>query len=162
MRRALKGRLARADIRQLPYGTVFDVVFNLFTSFGYFIDDRDNEQALAEMTRVIVPGGRLVMDHMNRRSIEKNLVAHDTREMDGSTIRQQRRIEDNRIIKEIRVDPAEGGPIELHENVRLYDPDELTALFEKNGLSDIKIFGGFNGETFTSDSLRMILVGTKF
>jgi SAM-dependent methyltransferase len=50
------------DMRQLPAWTGrFDRLVNWTTAFGYF-DDRTNRNVLAEMVRVLRPGGRMAMD----------------------------------------------------------------------------------------------------
>jgi SAM-dependent methyltransferase len=161
VRQPLSGRLALADIRNLPFHAVFDVVVNLFTSFGYFLDDTENEQALAEMVRVLVSGGRLVMDHINRPFLEKGLVKKDSSIVNGHKIRQTRRIEGDRIVKDIEVDLDGGEQVRLRESVRLYEPEEMEALFRKAGLGNLRFLGSFAGEAFSPESLRMIIVGTK-
>jgi SAM-dependent methyltransferase len=50
------------DMRQLPAWTGrFDRLVNWTTAFGYF-DDSTNRNVLAEMARVLRPGGRMAMD----------------------------------------------------------------------------------------------------
>jgi SAM-dependent methyltransferase len=53
------------DMRSLPWTRHFDRVINWFTAFGYF-DDPGNRQVLTEIARVLKPGGRVVLDLMNR------------------------------------------------------------------------------------------------
>src|ERR1041385_2696490 len=46
--------LVRADIRALPYrAAAFDLVVNLFTSFGYFETDTEHELALRDLARLL-------------------------------------------------------------------------------------------------------------
>jgi ubiquinone/menaquinone biosynthesis C-methylase UbiE len=44
----------------------FDVVLCLFSSFGYFYEEKDNLKALAEMAGCLRPGGRLVIQFTNK------------------------------------------------------------------------------------------------
>jgi SAM-dependent methyltransferase len=161
-RPGLTGCLVRAEMRALPFGSEFDLVTNLFTSFGYFSDDRDNEQALREMARVLVPDGRLVLDHMNRTAVESKLVHEDSETRDGLRIRQARRIEGNRMKKEIDVEIiADGERIHLVEDVRLYSPAEMRCLLEASGLEEIGLYGDFDGGALRGSSPRMIAVAAK-
>jgi SAM-dependent methyltransferase len=66
LERARAGAVAEfveGDMRQLPasWTARFDRVVNWTTAFGYF-DDPTNRVVLAEMARVLRPGGRLIMD----------------------------------------------------------------------------------------------------
>ena len=157
----LAGRLARADMRALPFSRSFDLVLNLFTSFGYFPEDEENERALMEMTRVLVPGGRLVLDHMNSTNVVQSLVKEDSKILNGYKVCQRRQIQGNRIVKEIDISTEKGKEMHLCENVRLYTPEEIQSLFQRQGLVDVKLYGAFNGETLKRESQRMIAVASK-
>lgn len=157
----IRGRLVRADMRALPFGTLFNQVFNLFTSFGYFFEDAENEHALKEMVRVLLPGGRLVLDHMNRASVEKELVAVDTRVVNGINVIQKRRIENDRIVKDITLEGGGGKQMQLTENVRLYKPEEMESMLRTAGMIEVEFFGGFQGGAFSENSRRMIAVARK-
>lgn len=161
-RNELTGSLARADMRALPFPEAgFDIVINLFTSFGYFIDESENAAALGEMARVLKPGGRLVVDHMNPPAVRKNLVAEDRGEREGCRIHQRRSIEGNRVVKEIRVEQAHGASFQVREDVRLYEAGEMEALFTSCGLGDLRRIGSFQGAPLTENSPRMITIGTR-
>lgn len=155
------GRIVNADIRLLSFKNHFDVVFNLFTSFGYFIDDSQNEAALAQMVAALRPGGKLVIDHINRSCLEQNLVKKSCDRRAEFKIVQQRRIIDNRVIKDITIIAPDGFTNCFTENIKLFYPDEIRALFEKAGLMDVQLFGSFEGVPLEKDAERMIVVGQK-
>jgi len=166
---ALQGRLARCDMRSLPFpsgrgegdGDGFDLVLNLFTSFGYFENDQENERAFREMTRVLRFGGRLVMDHMNRAVVERDLVPTNEEQRQELTLRHRRWITRDRVVKETTVIDGEGATIHFRESVRLYTPGELEELCSRCGLTLLRLEGSFHGEPFEPSSPRMILVAQK-
>ncbi len=157
----LRGRLVKAEIRALPFRSEFQLVLNLFTSFGYFQDDAENRRALESLARVAAPGGLLVVDHMNPPFVERNLVPFDEQIREGYTLRQRRWIDKNRILKNIDVLDANGRHATVTEDVRLYRPEEMRSLFAELGLEPIRLFGSFSGAALTPESDRMIAVGRK-
>lgn len=123
----------RADMRDLPFGAVtFDLVVNLFTSFGYFSSDDENREVLSEVSRVLRPGGIFVLDYLNADQVRTALVPHDTRRLGERVVTQDRRITpDGRYVeKEIS---ATGFPHSYIERVRLFEPDELRVLLHDAG-----------------------------
>jgi ubiquinone/menaquinone biosynthesis C-methylase UbiE len=154
------GRIVRADMKQLPFLEGFAAVVNLFTSFGYFADDADNEKVLGEMARVLAPGGRLLLDHMNRPAVERQL-GDDTREQSGVTIHQTRWVEGNRVLKRIEMETDAHGNVTLTESVRLYEPDEMASLLESSGFADVRLYGSFDGGKLTGESDRMIATAER-
>ncbi len=67
------------DMRQLQDVAAFDVTLCLFTAFGYF-DDAGNAAVLQAMARALVPGGRLLLDIINRDRIMRHLRSADVNE----------------------------------------------------------------------------------
>jgi SAM-dependent methyltransferase len=58
-------RWVTADMRALPFEREFDGAYSYFTSFGYFSDE-ENERVLAGVARALRPGGRFLLDVLNR------------------------------------------------------------------------------------------------
>jgi SAM-dependent methyltransferase len=72
------------DMRCLPFAAgSFDWVLNFFTSFGYFEKERENFQVLEEIVRVLVPGGRFLIDIMNSANTLRHLQAREVQRLDG-------------------------------------------------------------------------------
>lgn len=159
-REELAGRLVRADMRCLPFGNDFDAVVNLFTSFGYFSRDKENKAALVEAGRVVVKGGRILIDHINPPEAGRR-IGSDTRKRDGLTISQRRWLEGKRVRKHVQVTLQDGNMIDVTEDVRLYDSGELEALLKSAGFTDINFYGTFTGEPLEENSERMIAVARR-
>ena len=71
--------LVEADYRELPFPDErFDAAVNLFSSLGYLGDDED-VKALAEIGRVLRPGGRLVIETMHRDRLVRTFREQDWR-----------------------------------------------------------------------------------
>lgn len=157
----LRGRLAQADMRALPFGDgVFGAVVNLFTSFGYLGDEGDG-RALGEMARVLAPGGVLVMDLMNPEAVRRGLVPRSREERAGAVLEAERRLEDGgrRVVKEVRLTLAGGERRSWTERVRMFEPGELDARLRDLGLTVLRRAGDFSGRPFDpADATRQIVV----
>jgi len=160
-RPAGEGRAVRADVRALPFRSVFDGVLNLFTSFGYFADPSQDRRALEAMVSVLAPGGVLVLDHIHRPHLAAHLVPESVDRRRDATVTQRRRIENGRVIKDVHVSFAHGGETAYTESVRLFDPDEFRALLAGAGLHRIELWGDFGGTALTPAADRMIGVGRR-
>jgi len=85
--------LARCDMRRLPFGPVFGLVTNFFTSFGYFATDQENRQILEAIASVLEPGGRFLIDYLNPDQVRATLVPESrNRHPDGGEVLQRRQV----------------------------------------------------------------------
>jgi SAM-dependent methyltransferase len=55
-------RFLRKDMRDIGFQGGFDVVLNLWTSFGYFQKITDDRRTLKSMRQALAPGGRLLLE----------------------------------------------------------------------------------------------------
>ncbi len=160
----LAGRLACADMRALPFrDQSFGAVLNLFTSFGY-LGAEDDRAALAEMVRVLRPGGTLVMDLMNPSRIRAGLQPSSREERDGIVLESERALLDDgrRVTKKVRLTLPSGEVRSWHEDVRMYEPEELDQLLAAAGATPLRRAGAFDGRAFDSATAeRQIVVAQR-
>lgn len=151
----------RADMRELPFAPKsFDLVVNLFTSFGYFEDDRENERVLVRVCDALRPGGTLVIDFLNASQVRSGLVPYDERIENGVTIEQTRAIsrDDRFVEKTIRL--RERGK-EYIERVRLLTPRDLERMLEVAGFAIVARIGDYSGASWSEASPRTILFASR-
>ena len=151
----------RADMRELPFmAESFDLVVNLFTSFGYFDDDREHARVLACLRTAMKQGGMLVIDFLNAGQVRRNLVPYDRRVENGITIEQKRIISaDNRFVeKTIRL-PERGR--EYVERVRLLSAGDLERMLKAAGFEVARCFGDYAGASWSENSPRTILFASR-
>lgn len=152
------------DMRCLPFaGATFDWVLNFFTSFGYFDQERQNFRVLEEIVRVLRPGGRVLIDLMNRESTLADLREHEVREVKGERVEIRRwwDREQRRIKKKIRIGSPTTSTRTFLESVRTYTREEVAIGMRWAGLEVDGLFGNFQGEPYDHDSERLIVVGHK-
>ena len=152
------------DMRSLPFvGSSFDWLLNFFTSFGYFERERENFRVLEEITRVLRPKGRFLIDFLNRDRVLEELRAKEVQEIAGREVHIERWFDPQtrRINKRMRIEATGKASSTYVESVRAYTREEVTIGLRWAGLEVENHFGNFQGDPFDRESERLILVGTK-
>jgi len=150
-----------ADMRDMAFKDEFDFVIMLFTSFGYFTD-KENLNILNKVADALKAGGLLCFDIFNRDAFLKTFLPYivsekgkdmmiDLNSFDSITGRLNCR----RIV--IRNGKRKDKPFSL----RLYNPTEIKELLNKSGLVIHRIYQDWDGNPFTGDSRRMIVIARK-
>jgi SAM-dependent methyltransferase len=150
------------DMRQVPASGPFDAVVNLFTSFGYFEEDAENAKVLAEISRILKPGGRFIIDFLNPDYVVNNLVPHSVRQDEGITIDETRTIEDGFVRKRIVLSEQDRPERGYLEQVKLYGLEDFRRLSEGTGLVIEQAYGHYDGSPYIAEiSQRLIMTGRK-
>ncbi|MBW4081106.1 class I SAM-dependent methyltransferase [Paenibacillus sp. S150] len=153
----------RSDMRKLPLEGGFAAVVNLFTSFGYFEEDEEQVKVLREIHRMLVPGGKFIIDFLNPSYVVRHLVPHSVREDGDNLIDESRRIEDGYVKKDIILTSKAGGaPREYHERVKLYPLEQFRRMIGAAGLQLEAVHGSYEEEEYVAESsARMIFTGVR-
>lgn len=151
----------RADMRELPFGGAsFDLVVNLFTSFGYFDDDREHARVLTCVGEAMTPDATLVIDFLNAAQVRGSLVPYDERIENGITIEQRRQISpDNRFVEKT-ITLRERGK-DYIERVRLLSPKDLERMLITAGFQVVELFGDYEGKSWSESSPRTIMFARR-
>jgi ubiquinone/menaquinone biosynthesis C-methylase UbiE len=156
-------KLVHADYRELPFGDEsFDAALNLFTSLGYLGDEGDTH-VLAEIRRILRPGGRLVIETLHRDFLVSQYRERDWRLLGGGRL----------LLEQATFDPQSGvtqntqtvidssGERESHSfSARVYTATELVAMLARAGFEQAKCYGTLEREPLTSDT-RLVIVAMR-
>ncbi|MNO23386.1 Cypemycin methyltransferase [compost metagenome] len=153
----------RSDMRRLPLEGGFAAVVNLFTSFGYFEEDEEQVKVLREIYRMLVPGGKFIVDFLNPAYVIRHLVPHSVREDGDNRIDESRRIEDGYVKKDIILTSKPGGaPRQYHERVKLYPLEKFSEMIAAAGLRLEAVHGSYEEDEYEAESSRrMIFTGVR-
>lgn len=158
---SLQAKLVCADMRHLPFEAEFTCTTLLFTSFGYFPTDRENLAVIREASRVLKPGGVFWLDYINEPYLRKNLQPHTRHTVGRRLIEQRRKITDQgRIEKQIRI-VTENNERLINESVKLYTREQIEQMFIQSGLNVHSVWGDFDGQEYSANSPRLIIMGQK-
>ena len=156
-------RFYRHDMRAAFGKSLYDYVFNFFTSFGYFNDPAEDHKVVANISSALKPNGVLVMDYMNAAFAEKNLIPEENKEVDGIMFHIKRWSDRKYIFKKIVIDESDmKEPVEYIEQVSKFSLDDFDMLLDKHGLSIQQVYGDYRLNEYDSEtSPRLILIAKK-
>jgi SAM-dependent methyltransferase len=153
-------KLVQADYRDLPFGDAsFDAALNLFSSLGYLGDEEDT-RALAEIGRVLRPGGRLVIETMHRDWLVRfwrDQTWHLLGE--GRLLLEQRTFDPGSgIVQETQTVIESSGERESRTfSLRVYAATELVAMLAAAGFEDTRCYGDLEGAPCRTDTRLAII-----
>ena len=149
-------------MRWLPWQGRFDACVNMFTAFGYFGDEAENESVLHQVCKVLKPGGLFLLDVSNRDYNLLHLWPNYWRRHGAATILEETKFDPITSRFTMTFTRAERGDWKsLTHSVRYYTVPELKGMLERAGLSSIAIYGDFDGSEFELYSKRLIMVAQK-
>lgn len=149
------------DMRKLFRINYFDVVFNVFTSFGYFEKREDDLHVFDSVQKSLKSKGLFVFDYLNAEYVKSGIVACDSKTMDGITFNISKKIENNTVIKNIDF-TDKGQSFHFEERVKLFDKSYFDKLAQECNLNILNTFGNYQLQEFdVNTSPRLILVLQK-
>jgi SAM-dependent methyltransferase len=162
--RGLKINFLHADIRQIEFDGAFDAVICMGTTFGFF-DDESNRDVLSRLHGALKPGGKLLLDVVNRdfaiRS-QPNLIWFQGDEcvcMEESEFNYVT----SRLYVKRTVMQEDGRQSGSEYSVRLYSLHELNALLYQEGFRVLEVSGqeATRGIFFGMHAPRVLLLAMR-
>ena len=151
----------REDMRRITAENAYDLVVQLFSSFGYFKAKEEDLEVLRNVHKALKKNGRYVLDLINPVYLKKNLVPSSSRTVEDLTLLEKRRIEGGRGIKQITITAPEES-ITFEESVKLYERDAIHGMLETTGFTIEKVLGDYEGSAFDKEnSPRMMIIARK-
>ena len=149
------------DMRNVFEENKFDIVTNLFTSFGYFDNTLDDQKAISSMAGNLKKGGLLLIDFMNVKKVIMNLVANEIKFIEDVKFKISRTIINNHIIKKINIED-EKNIFSHQEKVHCLTLFNFTEMLEKANMKIINLFGDYDLNNFDEQkSDRLIILAKK-
>ena len=137
----------------------YDVIFNLFTSFGYVNHDY-NLKTIKNIERQLKNDGTVIVDFMNTLFVKNNLVIEETKVIDDLSFKIKRRSDGKHIYKEIKFNDKKD--YFFQEKVMDLSLKDFENYLIRYNLKIIKTFGDYNLNEFDiENSERLIMVIKK-
>lgn len=150
------------DMRD-PLPEKFNAILNLFTTFGYFLDDHENVKVLKSVHKMLGKSGLFLIDFMNAQFVKKNLIPYESGSYDRLSYNIERFIEEGMVFKKISFSGGElSEPIEYQERVKLYELKWFRSNLNACGFSILKTYGDYKGSQFDPlKSSRLLMIISK-
>jgi D-alanine-D-alanine ligase len=132
----------QGDARALPFPSAsFEVVLLMAQSFGYFADAADDRRVLREVWRTLVPGGRFLMDLIDRDVALRHFRAESWHEATDDIVVCWKRqlVHDVVRVREMVLSKSTGLLRDRTYAERLYSADGLHTLLSEVGFVGIHV-----------------------
>jgi SAM-dependent methyltransferase len=163
-RRGLQINFVRGDMRELDFEAQFDGAYCLFSTFGYF-DDETNKKTVSNIARALKPGGRVMIEILNRDYVIADLPTRVWWEGEGCVVLEE--VELNYFSSRIQVNRSvvfdDGRQLEQEISVRAYSLHEVGKLMHAAGFRVLEVSGGYHtrGRFFGNQSRHIIVLAER-
>ncbi|MDR2662194.1 MAG: class I SAM-dependent methyltransferase [Treponema sp.] len=176
------------DVRSFKRPGAFDIVVNLYNSFGYFEDPKDDKRLVRNALESLKPGGVFFIETLGKEILARDFVRSEWFRRAGFFVLTEYEALDSwgamkntwRLIPEKNypggtgnkglaakkpavegIEEIEGGIIEKTFVHRLYAASELRALLLDAGFASVEVYGGWDERPYDSEAVKLIVLGRK-
>lgn len=146
-KKKLSIKFVHGDMRKLTFRSIFDAVFNVQTSFGYF-DDLTNFKVLQSIYASLKPGGIFLIETVNRDFIMDDMPLRLFWMGDGCKVLEESNVESLsgvlKVKRSIVLDDNSKPPYEQTMSIRLYSTTEMRQLLSRAGFNVLELVGDFS------------------
>jgi SAM-dependent methyltransferase len=152
------------DMRELSFDAEFDAAYCYFTSFGYF-DDDSNRKVAASIAKALKPGGRFLLDVVNRDFLVGDLPTRVWWQGEGCVVLEE--VDFNYFTSRLQVQRSivfeDGRQSEQEISIRAYSLHEVGKVLHHAGFRVIEVSGGLSlrGRFFGTTSRQILVVAEK-
>lgn len=162
--RGLRINFLHKDIRDIGFEGTFDAIICVGTTFGFF-DDEQNRNVLSRLAHALKPGGRLLLDVVNRDFVigsQPNLVWF---EGEGCVVMEESDFNfySSRLNVKRTMMREDGRQSDSEYSIRLYSVHELGQLLKQTGFTIKEVSGqeATRGLFFGAQSTRVIMLAER-
>jgi SAM-dependent methyltransferase len=152
------------DMRDMAFDGEFDGAYSFFTTFGYF-DDDTNRRVATGICKALRPGGRLVLDLINRDYLIADLPTRVWWQGDGCVVLEE--VDFNYFTSRLQVQRQiiieDGRQLEQEISIRAYSLHEIGKVLHHAGFRVIEVSGGLDlrGRFYGNESRQLLVVAEK-
>lgn len=150
------------DMRDYCAPDRFDVIVNLFGSFGYFENAGDDQQVVRNMHASLRAGGRFLIETAGKEIVASHFQEHDWNEVGDVLVLSEKKASQHWRRVETRWIVIQGTQrFEHRVSVRSYSAVELSSLLLECGFGEVRVYGSLDGTAYDQTAQRLVVVGQK-
>lgn len=151
------------DMRDFVRADSYDLVLNMFTSFGYFDNKNEDIVVLKNIFTSLHSGGVLLIEMMGKEILAKIFLPISSETLpDGTRLIECHEIFDDwsRIRNEwILIRRGRTKSFKFHHT--MYSGQEIRDRLERVGFVNVRIYGSFDGTPYDNTARRLIAIAQK-
>ncbi len=149
------------DIRNFSKKNHYNVILNLFTSFGYFQNESDNKKVFQNIHASLKNQGLFILDFFNPHQVIAKLKTHETKTIDKVRFEIKKRHDEKFVYKEICVTDKKNKHT-FTEKVQLINKEQFINYTTDLNMKLLNSFGDYHLNNYDQqNSERLILVFQK-
>jgi len=151
-----------SDAREFKRTDFFDIALNLYISFGYFADQKDDLLLVRNAFESLKKDGVFIVETLGKEIAVRDFVEAEWFERAGFTVLTQYEPLDSwTFLKNRWILLKDGEKVEKVLTQRLYSASELRALLLEAGFPKVEIYGDWDESPYNHRAAKLIAVGRK-
>jgi SAM-dependent methyltransferase len=150
----------QSDMRDFVRPAAYDLALSLFTSFGFFRDDADNQRVLDNVAASLRPGGTFALDVAGKEVLARIFNPTASREIPDGLIVHRRSVVDGWSRMQNEWILLRGGAARTFRFGHwIYSGREIEWMFRRAGFTAVRLCGDFLGAPYGPEASRLVVVG---
>ena len=150
------------DARKFVRPDYFDTIVNLYISFGYFKDQKDDLKVLRNACESLKPGGTFIIETLGKEIAVKNFVEAEWYERaDFTVLTEYKPLDSWSFLKNRWILLKDDKRVEKIFVQRLYSASELRSMLLEAGFKQIEIMGDWDESPYDQNARMLIAVCGK-
>jgi SAM-dependent methyltransferase len=150
----------RQDILELTIPSAFDLIINMYISFGYFDKEDDNVRFLRSLRTHLAAGGKLLVETLGKEQTARNFKENEWYEENGVFVLARYAVTDDWSRLKNRWIIIDGDSRHDYTfSQRLYSAAEAKELFRLAGFSDAAVYGSLRGTPYDHEAESLVILG---
>ncbi|WP_448517783.1 class I SAM-dependent methyltransferase [Pseudothermotoga sp.] len=153
--------LVHADMRDFVRPNHFDLVINVFTSFGYFEDQDDNMKVLRNIKKSLKSSGKLLMEMVSKEVLLRNYRDSVVSEQGSKMLVEKHSFEPGMARMRNQWIVLEAGEYKVYSLQHyVYSGQELKMMLQMCGFTNVELYGSLDGTAYDLNAKRLVVVAS--